>query len=124
MEYETYDTDATYDEMYEEGAKGEVCRGNCTKRVYIFLSSYEYVCWQFSSFNFSKVTAGKKERKRLGESSAERENWVELNIWFLSLVFFIFSEKEADLPFWFDYFPAACSCSPTKCVSCCLCLDG
>ena len=77
MEYETYETDATYDEMYDEGAKGKVCWGNYSL---LFPHSYEYVCWQFSSFNFSKVTAGKKEPKQLGESTAERENWVEINI--------------------------------------------
>ena len=43
MEYETYETDATYDEMYDEGAKGKVCWGNYSKES-LHISPFLWIC--------------------------------------------------------------------------------
>lgn len=37
MEYETYETDATYDEMYDEGTKEKVCL-ICTESASFYLN--------------------------------------------------------------------------------------
>ena len=117
MEYETYETDATYDEMYDEGTKEKVCL-ICTESASFYLNQQLFLerrCWFRNSYSSVKVKS--KRSSVNGESKAERENWVGLHSFLVDFCFYLLSEKEAGSYVWFTYNPAADPCPPAKCFT-------
>ena len=90
MEYETYETDATYDEMYDEGTKEKVCL-ICTESASFYLNQLLFLerrCWFRNSYSSVKVKS-KRLSVNSGESKAERENWVGLHSFLVDFCFYV-----------------------------------
>ena len=108
MEYETYETEAIYDDMYEEGTKGKVWFPPWFPNR--FPSYYPYCRkskWS-NSILFLQVKVDRREPVHYGESKADRENWVKSFIFFFDSLL----EEKASIDAWSDINPVTCECAP------------